>query len=345
MILNALAGQAAAGLRRRPATCATGSTSRTTARRCARCSSAGVPGETYNVGGDAETTNLEVVRTLCDRARRAAPATGLPTAQCARSRSSPTARATTAATRSTPARSAASSAGARGRRSRRASRTTRCAGTSTTRTGASGATQGVYREVRSALQYAAAASSDALAAKLSDAMQGHHPRRRLAARGSTRSRRSCQQAAAAGLRQADDLLPAVDADAGRASATSWSSPRPQDMPRFRAAARRRQRSWGMSLRYAVQPEPGGPRAGVPHRRATSSAADPSALVLGDNIFYGHGLHRAAARAPTRATDGRDGLRLPRSHDPERYGVVEFDAAGRALSHRGEAARSRSRTTR
>ena len=63
-------GQAAAGLRRRPATCATGSTSAITARRSARCSQRGRPGETYNVGGNAEMTNLDVVHTLCRIARR-----------------------------------------------------------------------------------------------------------------------------------------------------------------------------------------------------------------------------------------------------------------------------------
>ena len=55
-------GQAAAGLRRRPATCATGSTSTITARRFARCSTRGRPGETYNIGGNAEMQNLDVVR-------------------------------------------------------------------------------------------------------------------------------------------------------------------------------------------------------------------------------------------------------------------------------------------
>ena len=67
-------------------------------------------------------------------------------------------------------------------------------------------------------------------------------------------------------------------------------------------------------------------------------------MLGDNIFYGHDLADAAASARMRASDGATVFAY-HVHDPERYGVVEFDASGRALSHRGEAARSRGRTTR
>ena len=120
--------------------------------------------------------------------------------------------------------------------------------------------------------------------------QGHHPRRRLR-HAAVSGDPVGQQAAAAGLRQADDLLPAVDADAG-------GHPRhPGHLhaagpARVRAAAGRRERSGGSRLSYAVQPRPTGWR-----RRsssgATSSAANPSCLVLGDNIFYGHGLERDA----------------------------------------------------
>ena len=67
----------------------------------------------------------------------------------------------------------------------------------------------------------------------------------------------------------------------------------------------------------------------------SSAATASALVLGDNIFYGHDLSAAARSAPNARADGRDGLRLSGA-DPERYGVVEFDATGRVREPRGEA---------
>ena len=58
--------------------------------------------------------------------------------------------------------------------------------------------------------------------------------------------------------------------------------------------------------------------------------DPSALVLGDNIFYGHDLLGAARARATRATDGATVFAYPVA-DPERYGVAEFDATGRVLS--------------
>ena len=67
-------GQAAAGLRRRPAGARLALRRATTARRSARCSSAGGPGETYNIGGDAERRNLEVVHALCDALAGDAPA-------------------------------------------------------------------------------------------------------------------------------------------------------------------------------------------------------------------------------------------------------------------------------
>ena len=136
------------------------------------------------------------------------------------------------------------------------------------------------------------------------------------------------QAAAAGLRQADDLLPAVDADAG-------GHPRhPADLdaaghaalPR---AARRRRAVGPATCRYAVQPRPTASRRRS-SSAASSSAATPSALVLGDNIFYGHDLAAAARSAPTRATTGATVFAYPVAR-PERYGVVEFDAAGRAVS--------------
>ena len=104
---------------------------------------------------------------------------------------------------------------------------------------------------------------------------------------------------------------------------------PQDMPRFEAAARRRQR-WGMRLRYAVQPQPGRHRPGVPHRRASSSARTACALVLGDNIFHGHDLDRAAAARRGSAERGATVFAYP-VNDPERYGVVEFDAQRQAPS--------------
>jgi glucose-1-phosphate thymidylyltransferase len=85
--------------------------------------------------------------------------------------------------------------------------------------------------------------------------------------------------------------------------------------------------WGVNLTYAEQPRPEGlAQAFTIGRRFVGS--DPSVLVLGDNIFYGHGLPeqmRAAAARKSGAT-----VFAYRVRDPERYGVVSFDAAGRAL---------------
>jgi glucose-1-phosphate thymidylyltransferase len=85
--------------------------------------------------------------------------------------------------------------------------------------------------------------------------------------------------------------------------------------------------WGVHLTYAEQPRPEGlAQAFTLGRRFIGR--DPSVLVLGDNIFYGHGLPeqmRAAAARPAGAT-----VFAYRVRDPERYGVVSFDAAGRAL---------------
>ena len=88
------------------------------------------------------------------------------------------------------------------------------------------------------------------------------------------------------------------------------------------------RRWGLSLTYAVQPHPGGlAQAFIIGREFVGNA--PSCLVLGDNVFYGHGLIdvlQNAARRPDGATVFAYYVR-----DPERYGVVEFDAQGRAVS--------------
>ena len=100
---------------------------------------------------------------------------------------------------------------------------------------------------------------------------------------------------------------------------------PADLPRFRqllgdGAA------WGLSIEYLAQAKP----AGIAQAFLIAESfigSDPIALILGDNIFYGaDGFKRALA-------DYQDGASIIgyRVHDPERYGVVEFDSEGRALS--------------
>ncbi len=102
---------------------------------------------------------------------------------------------------------------------------------------------------------------------------------------------------------------------------------PQDTPRFEQLLGDGAR-WGVSLQYAVQPSPDGlAQAFLIGERFLDGA--PSALVLGDNIFYGHDLGRRLQSAAAR-TAGATVFAYPVT-DPERYGVVEFDAAGHAVS--------------
>jgi glucose-1-phosphate thymidylyltransferase len=86
--------------------------------------------------------------------------------------------------------------------------------------------------------------------------------------------------------------------------------------------------WGMSINYAVQPEPKG-LAQAFTIGADFVAGGPSCLVLGDNIFFGHGITDVFSRASAR----RDGATVfaYQVGDPERYGVVEFDQKMQALS--------------
>ena len=112
---------------------------------------------------------------------------------------------------------------------------------------------------------------------------------------------------------------------------------PQDLPRFRELLGDGSR-WGMRLSYAEQPSPDGlAQAFVIGRDFVG--ADRVALVLGDNIFYGAGLQDMLRRAATRAT----GATVFGYHvaDPERYGVVSFDAEGRAETIEEKPARPRS----
>ncbi len=102
---------------------------------------------------------------------------------------------------------------------------------------------------------------------------------------------------------------------------------PQDTPRFQALLGDGSR-WGMSLSYCVQPSPDGlAQAFILGRDFVGN--HPSALVLGDNIFYGHDFAGLLAQADARGT----GSTVFAYHvtDPERYGVVAFDNQRRALS--------------
>jgi glucose-1-phosphate thymidylyltransferase len=102
---------------------------------------------------------------------------------------------------------------------------------------------------------------------------------------------------------------------------------PHDTPRF-ADLLGDGSQWGMNIQYAVQPSPDGlAQAFIIGKDFVGN--NPSALVLGDNIFYGHDLVKQLHHANT-CTEGATVFAY-HVHDPERYGVVEFDAEQRALS--------------
>ncbi len=102
---------------------------------------------------------------------------------------------------------------------------------------------------------------------------------------------------------------------------------PQDTPRFQQLLGDGSQ-WGMSIEYAVQPSPDGLAQAFIIGEAFLDGA-PSALVLGDNIYYGHDFQPLLKAADAQV----QGATVFAYHvnDPERYGVVEFDAAGRAIS--------------
>jgi glucose-1-phosphate thymidylyltransferase len=102
---------------------------------------------------------------------------------------------------------------------------------------------------------------------------------------------------------------------------------PQDTPRF-AQLLGDGSQWGLNLQYAVQPSPDGLAQAFVIGEAFLDGA-PSALVLGDNIFYGHHFHELLGNAQQR-TEGATVFAY-HVHDPERYGVAEFDAQGKVLS--------------
>jgi glucose-1-phosphate thymidylyltransferase len=102
---------------------------------------------------------------------------------------------------------------------------------------------------------------------------------------------------------------------------------PADTPRF-AELLRDGSQWGLNIQYAVQPSPDGlAQAFIIGKDFVAN--DHSALILGDNIFYGHDLVKQLKQASDREHNATVfAYHVP---DPERYGVVEFNAAGRALS--------------
>jgi len=102
---------------------------------------------------------------------------------------------------------------------------------------------------------------------------------------------------------------------------------PQDTPRF-AQLLGDGSQWGINLQYAVQPSPDGLAQAFIIGESFIGQA-PSALVLGDNIFYGHDFQPLLGDAMTRTAGAS--VFAYHVHNPERYGVAEFDAQGKVLS--------------
>ena len=102
---------------------------------------------------------------------------------------------------------------------------------------------------------------------------------------------------------------------------------PQDTPRFEQLLGDGSQ-WGLSLQYAVQPKPDGlAQAFLIGERFVGNS--PSALILGDNIFYGHSLSLVLASADAQPSGAT--VFAYHVNDPQRYGVVAFDASGKAIS--------------
>ena len=113
---------------------------------------------------------------------------------------------------------------------------------------------------------------------------------------------------------------------------------PEDLPKFQALLGDGGQ-FGIRLQYRVQPKPEGiAQAFILGDRFVGRS--PCALVLGDNIFYGHDFAKDLRESATK-TEGARVFAYP-VHDPERYGVVEFDAGGRALSIEEKPKRPKSR---
>lgn len=113
---------------------------------------------------------------------------------------------------------------------------------------------------------------------------------------------------------------------------------PEDTPRFSQLLGDGEQ-WGINLTYAVQPSPDGLAQAFLIGK-DFIADQPCALVLGDNVFYGHDLPVILQKA-AKATSGATVFAYP-VLDPERYGVVEFDDAGRAISLEEKPAKPKSR---
>ena len=102
---------------------------------------------------------------------------------------------------------------------------------------------------------------------------------------------------------------------------------PQDTPRFEQLLSNGSQ-WGIDISYAVQPSPDGLAQAFIIGKSFIGT-DSCALVLGDNIFYGHDFQNKLRRAASK-TEGATVFAYP-VHDPERYGVVEFDESGKAIN--------------
>ena len=113
---------------------------------------------------------------------------------------------------------------------------------------------------------------------------------------------------------------------------------PQDTPRFRELLGDGSK-WGLQLSYEIQPSPGGlAQAFIIGRKFVGNG--PCALILGDNIFYGHDLSIRLKEAAAQSSGAT--IFAYQVTDPQRYGVVEFDGSGEAVSIEEKPAQPRSR---